>query len=209
MAVEKIFTYRKLFFLTIILQLIWGGEGSDDGGKKYNEGVINKTRCSSLSCVHSSALLLQKLDLDTKPCDDFYEFACGGYIAEQHTPDEKSTVDTLTLMYEQLIEYLLRLFEHPSEDTSTKEIHKYAQNFFDSCMDTTKVNEVGMEPLKDLLKFLGGWPVLEGRNWDEKKFSGWDKTLLAFRKYVNKYEDNIFNYKREAKDKKDVRMKKF
>jgi hypothetical protein len=39
-------------------------------------------------------------------------------------------------MYEQLIEYLLRLFENPSEETSKKEVHKFAQNFFDSCMDT-------------------------------------------------------------------------
>jgi predicted metalloendopeptidase len=100
-----------------------------------DDELINKTRCSTLSCVHSSAILLQKLDLDTQPCEDFYTFACGGYISEQHTPDEKSTVDTLTLMYESLIEYLLRLFEHPSEDTNTKKIHQYAQNFFDSCMD--------------------------------------------------------------------------
>lgn len=97
----------------------------------------DKARCSTLSCVHSSALLLQKLDLDVNPCEDFYQFACGGYISEQNTPDEKSTVDTLSLMYEQLIEYLLRLFENPSEETSTKEVHKFAQNFFDSCMDTS------------------------------------------------------------------------
>lgn len=61
-----------------------------------------------------------------------------------------------------------------------------------------------MEPLKKLLKNIGGWPVFED-DWDESKFIGWEKTILAFRKYVNKYDDNIFNYKREAKDKKDVR----
>lgn len=62
-----------------------------------------------------------------------------------------------------------------------------------------------MDRLKSLLKQIGGWPVLEGNNWSEENFFGWEKTILAFRKYVNKYEDNIFNYKREAKDKKDVR----
>lgn len=124
---QKDFNRVEIFVFLLILPLILG-----------DEALIDKTRCSTLSCVHSSALLLQKIDLDVNPCDDFYEFACNGYISEHHTPDEKSTVDTLTLMYEQLIEYLLRLFEHPSEETSTKEVHKFAQNFFDSCMDTGK-----------------------------------------------------------------------
>lgn len=61
-----------------------------------------------------------------------------------------------------------------------------------------------MEPLKKLLSSIGGWPVFED-NWDESKFIGFDNTILAFRKYVNKYEDNIFNYKRGAKYKEDVR----
>lgn len=116
---QKYLNCVKIFIFLLVIPLSWAEE-----------------LCSTLSCVHSSALLLQKLDLDVNPCEDFYSFACGGYISEQHTPDEKATVDTLTLMYEQLIEYLLRLFENPSEDTSSKEAHKYAQNFFDSCMDT-------------------------------------------------------------------------
>jgi membrane metallo-endopeptidase-like protein 1 len=104
--------------------------------EQEDELILSKARCSTLSCVHSSALILQKVNLDTKPCDDFFNFACGSYLAEQHTPDEKATVDTLRFMYEQLIEYLLRLFEHPSESTTSQKIHKYAQNFFDGCMNT-------------------------------------------------------------------------
>lgn len=69
------------------------------------------------------------------------------------------------------------------------------------------INEVGVDQLKNMLKSIGGWPVLE-ENWDEGNFLGWEKTILAFRKYVNKYEDNIFNYRRDPKDKKNVRILK-
>lgn len=133
----------KILIFALILSLASAKEIAEfNDVNEIDEAIINKSRCSTLSCVHSSALLLQKLDLDIRPCDDFYSFACGGYISEQHTPDEKSTVDTLTIMYEQLIEYLLRLFEHPSEETTTQNIHKYAQNFFDSCMDAKAGNFV-------------------------------------------------------------------
>jgi hypothetical protein len=93
--------------------------------------------------------------------------------------------------------------------TLVKEMRKSNKNANLTKLFTAQVNEVGMEPLKEMLKYLGGWPALEGDNWDDSQFVGWEKTILAFRKYVNKYEDNIFNYKRDAKDKKDVRIKKF
>lgn len=37
-----------------------------------------------------------------------------------------------------------------------------------------------MQPLLDMLKRLGGWPVLDGDSWDEKSFS-WEKSVYNFR----------------------------
>lgn len=89
-------------------------------------------RCSSISCVHASASILEKLDLDTDPCDDFYEYACGNFAEEVHTPDEKSTVDTLALMGDKLNEYLLTVLSKPILDTEPK-IHKLSKIMFKSC----------------------------------------------------------------------------
>ena len=46
---------------------------------------------------------------------------------------------------------------------------KMAKNFYDSCMDQEKIEELGLEPIKDILKDLGGWPVLT-HWWDDSKF---------------------------------------
>lgn len=96
-----------------------------------------ENRCSTLSCVHSSATIIQRLNADVDPCDDFYEYACGTFLEEQHTPDEKSTVNTLAQMNDKLTEYLLTLLLKPSEENEPK-LHKLAKTFFNSCLDTSK-----------------------------------------------------------------------
>lgn len=94
-------------------------------------------KCSTLSCVHASATMITKINYDVDPCEDFYEYACGEFKAEQHTPDEKSSVDTLALMSDKLIEFLLTLLEQPSSDDSSK-LHVLARKFYNSCMNTRK-----------------------------------------------------------------------
>jgi predicted metalloendopeptidase len=91
-------------------------------------------QCSTLSCVHSSAAVIQRLNSQVNPCDDFYEYACGTFLEEQHTPDEKSTVDTISLMNEKLTEYLLTLLLKPSDGSEPK-LHKLAKLLFNSCLD--------------------------------------------------------------------------
>lgn len=94
-------------------------------------------RCSTLSCVHASATIIQKLNTEVDPCDDFYDYACGTFLEEQHTPDEKSTVDTIALMGDKLTEYLLTLLLKPAESGDTK-LHKLAKSLFKSCLDDSK-----------------------------------------------------------------------
>ena len=33
---------------------------------------------------------------------------------------------------------------------------------FQACMDLDQIEEVGLDPLKTMLREMGGWPVLEG-----------------------------------------------
>ena len=48
-------------------------------------------------------------------------------------------------------------------------------------MDLDRLEAIGLEPLKTLLRQLGGWPVLEGQSWNEAGFQ-WDETTYEFRK---------------------------
>ena len=102
------------------------------GSTEIVENADNKNRCTSLSCVHASASIIDLIETEIDPCNDFYGYACGNFVEEVFTPDEKSTLDTLTLMGDKLTEYLLTLYTKPILDTEPN-IHKLSKRMFQSC----------------------------------------------------------------------------
>ena len=46
--------------------------------------------CLTESCILSSADLLRQMDRNVDPCQDFYKFACGGFIADTVLPEHKT-----------------------------------------------------------------------------------------------------------------------
>lgn len=116
-----------LVLLTILFQVTL----TSSSESKY------KDRCSTLSCVHASATIIQKVNTEIDPCDDFYGYACGTFLEEQHTPDEKSTVDTIALMGDKLTEYLLTLLSKPLEEKDPN-LHKLAKTLYKSCLNSGK-----------------------------------------------------------------------
>ena len=57
---------------------------------------------------------------------------------------------------------------------------RLVKSLYQSCMNQKKIEEKGMEKLKDILKKLGGWPLLEGDKWDQKGFK-WFNLVYKFR----------------------------
>ena len=46
--------------------------------------------CLSESCILNAADLLKQMDRKVDPCQDFYKFACGGFIADTVLPEHKT-----------------------------------------------------------------------------------------------------------------------
>lgn len=174
-------------------------------------------RCSSISCVVSAAALVERLNVKIDPCEDFYEYACGAFADEVYTPDEKTSVDTTTLMTDKLIEVLLTLFRVPLA-AQDLEIHKIVKKLFASCMmngevDLTnliapllidfrfadKINERGVAPMKEILTFIGGWPLIEGDGWNESDWE-WETSILKLRELIAKRMNNIFAKEKQPKE---------
>ena len=50
------------------------------------------------------------------------------------------------------------LEEDPSDEDF--ESYKLARDYYKSCVDQDRIEQLGVKPLQDKLKKMGGWPVL-------------------------------------------------
>ena len=56
---------------------------------------------------------------------------------------------------------------------------RMARDVYKSCMDVGKIEELGLQPIKNILNELGGWPVLLGPNttWDGSDSYIWVQSM--------------------------------
>ena len=55
------------------------------------------------------------------------------------------------------------------------------KSVFQSCMNRELIEQRGLDPVKSILKKLGGWPLLEGSGWNSSDFK-WFELVYKFRK---------------------------
>jgi len=141
--------------------------------------LSNDDYCFTKGCIQTAADLLDKLDETADPCDDFYQFACGSFIEETVIPDDRTRTSMFSILGDKLDVQVRGLLEGEIKASDPKPF-QMAKSVFQSCMDKETIEAAGLEPLKVILKKLGGWPLLEGPAWNEKGYK-WYEMNYKFR----------------------------
>lgn len=81
------------------------------------------------------------MNSDADPCDDFYDFACGNFIKTTKIPDDKVSVNTFSVINDELQLQLRNLLEGQAEEDEPGPF-QLARNFYKSCMNTSECNIV-------------------------------------------------------------------
>ncbi|XP_065172885.1 endothelin-converting enzyme homolog isoform X2 [Atheta coriaria] len=146
--------------------------------------------CLNATCIHISSDILASMDSSINPCDDFYAYACNGWLKANPIPDGKTTWSTFMKLEQQNQMVIKRVLEKPIETLKSKAEQK-AKLYYESCLDVNEtVEALGSQPMLDLLLGLGGWNVTT-KDYDITEFD-FQMTLQVIQ---NRYNiDGLFSY---------------
>ena len=59
--------------------------------------------CMTPGCVQAAADILSNMDHSVNPCEDFYQFACGGFIEKTVIPDDRTRMSSFSVLSDELL----------------------------------------------------------------------------------------------------------
>ncbi|XP_043285772.1 neprilysin-2-like [Venturia canescens] len=153
-------------------------EGIGDGRDTSNS-CSPEDQCLTPECIHTASAVLRNMDPNVDPCENFYKFACGGFINETIVPNGQSQVDNFKILENEIYEQMKSKIRAKSEADEPRYL-TLMKDFYQIC-----INKSAEDPTKDPFRIeldkLGGWPVILGDEWKENEFD-W---IAAIHKYRN------------------------
>ena len=106
-----------------------------------NNNMINKPFveyvpkiCSSNECYVRGLEMRSNINPSVDPCDDFYEFSCGGWKAKHKIPDDKSKIDIDSEVKEN-IDFIIKSELSRQINQNDSKTVNYAKQLYKSCID--------------------------------------------------------------------------
>lgn len=132
--------------------------------------------CTTTECTSSASAIIEAMDLSVSPCDDFFQFACGGWIANHPVPSSESRWDQFEVLQTELTNAISNILEEPLNKSDPLPINQ-AKWFYTTCLNVETIEILGVTPLSELLATHDGWPLTKSI-W-VANFFDWQETVAA------------------------------
>jgi putative endopeptidase len=93
------------------------------------------------------------LDKTCKPCDDFFQFAMGGWMKSNPIPPEYSVWGSFSMLADKNQQALRQILEASAKSSAAAGSNeRKVGDFYTSCMDTAAIDAAGTKPIETELK---------------------------------------------------------
>jgi endothelin-converting enzyme/putative endopeptidase len=106
-------------------------------------GIAQTPAPAPLPSSGAAAVDLRSLDRRVDACTDFYQFACGGWVAANPLPADRPRFDRFTELQQRNFAILRRILETAGGEGDLKK----ARDYYAACVDEAAMDALGIKPI--------------------------------------------------------------
>nr|CDS26897.1 hypothetical protein HmN_000151700 [Hymenolepis microstoma] len=116
--------------------------------------------CQTTECVETSFKILSAMNQSVDPCEDFYNYACGGWIERNHIPPGFNQWTVFSELGQTAEYFAKELLEKDIQPDDSRGL-QLAKTYYSSCLNEHAVDALGLTPVKEkMAELYGGWRLL-------------------------------------------------
>ncbi|CAJ0589888.1 unnamed protein product [Cylicocyclus nassatus] len=117
----------------------------------------------------ASEILTKSINFSVDPCEDFFAFTCGNWIANHPIPKHQTIYHQFAMVSDRVQEQMRDILE--SNETLDSKSMNALKAIYKKCMDKEELNRIGASRLIEDIRNFGFWPLLEGEEeWRNENF---------------------------------------
>ncbi|KAK2582810.1 hypothetical protein KPH14_008899 [Odynerus spinipes] len=130
--------------------------------------------CQTKHCHDVAKRIRMSMNTSVDPCTDFYEYSCGSWKLHNPLPEGELQWSFEHIITENTNKKVRDILEEPSKPDEIPAIQKL-KKFYQSCMNTEKLEKQGIASLANIIDIAGGWPIaMPPSTWDSNNASWQD-----------------------------------
>jgi len=132
--------------------------------------------CETSDCLNAAATVVGAFNKSIDPCNNFWQFACNGWINQNPIPDNRGSWSVRDQIKNNIQHELRHYIDLIPQGIDEGDPQFKVKLFYSSCLNVEDIEYNSISTLKYDIQEIGGWSLLS--SWS---YQSWDRTKVIER----------------------------